>query len=156
MDYMDAGDDFVSLWLSGSGGEDTDSAQAARMIRRIRSSAGLPPWKDMEADCFQAGDQLLILARPLPPRPCAFFFPDLEALLHAVLPCPPDDSALYTADSGYLLVFPQKPAHLSLYEFGCITPLPPDWEIHAREQGQCLFPKNAIAGLLLAYSTKGL
>lgn len=155
MELMDAGDDRVSLWLSGCTGDATPGpGEAARLVHHARKEAGLPPWQDTEADCFQAGDQLLILARPAPPKPHGFWFPDLEALLGAVFACPPTESALYATDSGYLLVFPQKAEYSALYEFGFEYPLSPDWEIHAREQGQCLLPDRATANLLLVYSTK--
>ena len=154
MELMDAKDDRVSLWLSGRCGETpAGPAEAARLVRRAQQEAGLTPWTEMEADCFQAGDQLLILARPTPPKPHAFYFPDLEALLQAAASCPPAESALYSMKDGYLLVFPQKAEFLPLYEFGRECSLHPDWEAHAREQGQCLLQENAIDNLLLVYST---
>lgn len=155
MELMDAKDDRVSLWFSGCTGQ-TGPGETARLVRRAQTEAGLPPWTEMEADCFQAGDQLLILARPAPPRPHGFYFPDLETLLQAMCAFPPTESSLYSMKDGYLLVFPRPEERLPLYEFGREYPLHPDWEAHAREQGQCLLEGNAMVDLLLVYSTNGL
>lgn len=155
MEPMDEKDDSTVLWLSGRSGC-CGPGEAARLVRQSRAENGLTPWPGMETDCFQAGDQLLILARPTPPKPHGFYFPDLEALLRAVAVCPPRESSLYAAKEGYLLVFPQKPELLPLYEFGLEYPLSPDWETHAREQKQCLIPAKAMENLLLVFSTKGM
>ena len=157
MDCKDDSDKNISLWLSGGGQVlPAGPEEAARLIRRARKEAGLPPWAETEADCFQAGDQLLILARPAPTKPHGFYFPDLETLLRAVFSCPPAESSLYSIRSGFLLVFPQNPELLPLREWGDEYTLHPFWEIHAREQGQCILPHNAMANLLLVYSTKGM
>lgn len=157
MDCKDENDKHISLWLCGRGeNSPTTPGDAARLIRHAREEAGLPPWEETEADCFQSGNQLLILARPVSARPHGFYFPDLESLLGAVFACPPRDSALYSMREGFLLVFPQIPDFLPLHEFGSDFPLHPLWEIHAREQGLCILPQNAMANLLLVYSTKGM
>ena len=154
MDRKDENKKHISLWLCGGENPPTTPQDTARLIRHARTEAGLSPWEETEADCFQAGDQLLILARPAPPKPHGFYFPDLESLLGAIFSCPPRDSALYSMKDGYLLVFPRMPECLPLYEFGTELPIHPFWEIHAREQGQCILPQNAMANLLPVFSTK--
>lgn len=152
MEHTDDREPGLSLRFSGHAAPITPQ-NAARLVRQAQERAGLSPWSDMEADCFQAGDELLILARPLPARPQGFLFACFEDLLGAVRARTGKSGALYTVPGGYLLSVPRSAPNLCLREFGEEYPLSPDWEIHAREQGQCIFPENAIAHLLALYST---
>ncbi len=116
------------------------------LVRGALAEAGLPPWEDMEADCFQAGGDTLLLARPGNTRRY-FSFADREALLVGAGGCAGDAGSLYRTRGGYVLAVPPGCAGPGLYEFGKLLSLSPDWELHAREQGGCVCGENALDAL---------
>lgn len=155
MKRMESGEKGLSIWLSGEDIPARD-AELCRLVQSLRDQAGLDPWPEIEADCFRAGEELLILARPAPPRTRGFWFADLDSLLGAVSSCRMEGTALYALEGGYLLTVPPEEACLALYEFGSERPLPRDWEAHAREQKQCLLPTDAAGKLVRCFSTDSL
>lgn len=152
MQHVETGENSVSIWLSGETLPSCRTA-VAQLVQRVRKEAGLAPWPEVEADCFQAGESLLILARPAPPHRRGFYFSDLENLLGAVFACKPEDSALYAFEDGYLLTLPPESAGPALHEYGREHPLHPDWETHAREQELCLLSSDAAGKLTRVFST---
>lgn len=152
MQHTETGENAVSIWLTGET-LPSCAGDVTRLVQDARRAAGLPPWREVEADCFQAGDSLLILARPAQPRRKGFFFPDLETLLAAAFSCRSPDSALYIWDGGYLLTLPPEDVSSVHHEFGTPFPLHPHEETHAHEQGLCLFPRNAAGELRRLFST---
>ena len=140
----------VSIWFSQE--EVPRSEQLLALIRQALVSHGLAPWAETEAECFAAGSDTLIIARPGHPRRPAFRFDDLETLLAAVAACPAQDSSLYTYDDGYLLTVPPEEPAPALYEYGRAYSVTQDWETHAREQGQCLIRDTAVFDLRRRFS----
>lgn len=118
-----------------------------RLVRRALAERGLAPWEGMQAECFAAGQDALVIARPV--RDCrpGFYFSELEELLAGALACADGPSALYTYADGYLLAADAGAAGPALYEFGQALRVRQAWERHAAEQGMCLIPENAIAAL---------
>lgn len=148
---VEAGETAVTIWLSREcmpSGE----REVARLVHRILAERGLEPWPAVAAECFSAGEEMLILARPGIPRPRGYLFPDLESVLEAAFACGGGESELYRAEGGYLLVVPE-PALPALCEYAQEWPLHPDWTAHAREQGLCLLEKDAIGQLVRIFST---
>ena len=117
------------------------------LVRRTLRERGLAPWSAAETECFRAGEDTLVIARPGELRRRAFFFPDLETLLGGVSGCPAGQSSLYALEEGYLLAAEGGMVCPSLYEFGEERPLRPDWETHAAEQGGLLLEGDAAADL---------
>lgn len=140
----------VSIWLSG---EDAPGrAELMALIRQALLDRGLDPWPDTEAECFTAGEELLIIARPGGEKRLAFRFPELEALLCGALACPDGESSLYDGGEGYILTVPPAAARAALWECGVQTDVTEDWEVHAREQGLCLMDGTAISDLRRYFS----
>ena len=135
----------VSIWFSG---EDVpDRAGLLALVRQTLADRGLPPWPDVEAECFAAGGDALIIARPAARR-LAFAFPELEALLAGALACPDGPSSLYDAGAdGYILTAAPEAASPALRAWGEPAGVTADWEVHAREQGLCLMDGAAISEL---------
>lgn len=152
MQHVETGEHAVSIWLSGEPLPSCRTA-VAQLVQRVRKEAGLAPWPEVEADCFQSGESLLILARPAPPHRRSFYFSDLEDLLGAVFVCKPENGALYAFEAGYLLTLPPESVCFALFEYGRELPLCPDWEPHAREQGLCLLSSDAAGELTRVFST---
>ncbi len=125
------------------------------LVRAALAEAGLPPWEDMETDCFQAGGDTLLLARPGSARRY-FFFSDRETLLAGAGGCAGEAGTLYRTRGGFILAVPPGSAGPGLYEFGALLSLRPDWELHAREQGNCVCGENALASLRLGRLTSCL
>ena len=153
MGYMisvQATDRLVSLWVSREAPPTRERMLC--LVRQALAERGLPPWAETEAECFAAGEDTLIIARPVRPRRRAFYFSDLEALLGGALRCPPGESALYTPGEGYILTVAPEAAALALREFGETYEAGPLWEEHAREQGMCLIREDAIAVLSRYFS----
>lgn len=122
------------------------------LVRRALAERGLPPWAGMRAECFAAGEDALVIARPV--RDCrpAFYFAGLEELLAGALACADGPSALYTYAGGYLLA--ADTAGPALYEYGEALCARLDWERHAAEQGRCLIPEDAIGVLRRYFGTQ--
>lgn len=140
----------VSIWISRE--RAPDRAQMLELIRQALAERGLAPWEETEAECFAAGEDTLVIARPGHPRRAAFHFGDLEALLAGALSCADGDSSLYIGPDGYVLTLAHEAAAPMLSEFGEPFPATPEWEVHAREQGLCLLRENAIADLRRYFS----
>ena len=123
------------------------------LVRRALAERGLPDWEQMQAECFAAGDEALVIARPV--RDCrpAFYFDGLEPLLAGALACADGPSALYREGDGYLLAADRSCAGPALYEFGLSGSVSGAWEVHAAGQGLCLIPENAIAALRRYFGT---
>lgn len=135
----------VSIWVTR---EDMPTkGQLLALVRQALSERGLDPWPSTEAECFTAGGDALIIARPGHERQCGFYFPDLEPLLDAVAATADGESALYSAAGGYVLAVAPEAAGPALWEYGESFQLDEAWEAHAREQGLCLMPEGAIGGL---------
>lgn len=128
-------------------GELPARGELAPLIGRVLRERGLDPWPETEAECFAAGGEVLVFARPGRARPRAFRFSDLEALLAAVRAFPGAGGALYDAGDGYLLTaMPDEPCG-ALYEFGEASRLTPERACHLREQGRCLIDTGAAEAL---------
>ena len=114
-----------------------------RLVRRSLENSGYAPWPETEAECFAAGEEVLVIARPGGPGMGAFFFPDLETLLAGAACLTGEDGAVYAAEGGYILTLPAGGVRPALYEFGRELRLPPLWEYRAREMERCLIPAHA-------------
>ena len=141
----------VSIWFSR---EDVpDREQMLKLIRQALLERGLDPWRSTEAECFAAGEDTLVIARPGHIRRPAFHFDDLESLLSGVTACAAADSSLYNmGQQGYLLTVDPEAAGAALYEYGQADTVTADWEAHAREQGLCLIRDGAISDLRRYFS----
>ena len=142
MKTVQATDTAVSIWISHE--QVPTRGQLLQLIRQALTDRGLTPWRSMEAECFAAGEDTLVIARPGQARRLAFYFSDLEELLSGVLRCAGADSSLYDAGEGYILTVAPEEAVLALYEFGHASEVTYDWELQAREQGRCLIRDRAI------------
>ena len=145
MRYIQAADTAVSIRFVGE--RPPGPGALGRLVRRALAERGLAPWDGMEAECFTAGDETLLIARPVRDSRPAFFFSGLEPLLAGALACADGPSALYAWDGGYLLAADACAAGPALYEFGRAGSVRADWERHAAEQGRCLIGQDAIAAL---------
>lgn len=140
----------VSIWFSGENVPARE--QILELIRQALAERGMTPWPDTEAECFAAGEDTLVIARPGHARRPAFYFGDLEALLSGALSCADGESALYDMGEGYLLATAPESVGPALYEYGQADTVSADWETHAREQGRCLIPDTAILDLRRYFS----
>ena len=140
-----AGENAVTIWLSGEPAP--ARGEVLRLVRRSLEEKGYAPWEAIEAECFTAGEEVLVLAHPAAAEVRAFFFPELEALLAGADCVPTSDGALYAAEDGYILTLPADGVCPALYEFGQELRLPPLWEHRARERERCLLPERAAAVL---------
>lgn len=145
MMLIQATDTAVSIWMRRE--RPPEEPQLRQLVRRALEERGLEPWAEMEAECFAAGEDTLIIARPRGRCRPAFAFGDLEGLLAGALACADGPSALYLEGDGYLLAADSAAAGPALYEFGEARTVRADWERHAAEQSRCLIPENAIAVL---------
>ena len=150
MKTVQATDTAVSIWISRE--EPPSRAQMLRLVRQALADRGLAPWPETEAECFAAGQDTLVIARPGHPRRAAFYFGDLEDLLGGAFSCPAGDSALYAVGEGYVLAVAPEAAGPGLYEYGRPYEAGPLWEVHAREQGMCLIREDAAAVLSRYFS----
>ncbi len=140
----------VSIWITRE--QAPSRAQMLELIRQALAERGLAPWEETEAECFAAGEDTLVIARPGHPRRAGYFFGDLEALLAGAFSCADGPSALYNAGDGYVLTVEPEAAGPALAEYGDTFPVTAEWEVHAREQGMCLMGENAIACLRRHFS----
>ena len=147
---VQATDRLVSLWVSREAPPSRERMLC--LVRQALAEQGLAPWAETEAECFAAGEDTLIIARPVRPSRRAFYFSDLETLLGGALRCPPGESSLYTSGEGYILTVAPEAAVPALREFGESCEAGPLWEVHAREQGMCLIRENAVAVLRRHFS----
>ena len=145
MKTVQATDRLVSLWVSREAPPSRE--QMLRLVREALAERGLAPWPETEAECFAAGEDTLIIARPARPRRCAFYFSDLETLLGGALRCPPAASALYAAGDGYILALDPEGVCPALYEYGEPCGADALWEAWAGERGMCLIREDAVAAL---------
>lgn len=150
MRTIQAADTAVSILITR---EEAPTGRALlALIRQALTERGLTPWPDAEAECFAAGEDTLVIARPAHTRRPAFYFADLEALLGGALASAAEESALYLArEGGYILVV-SAPAAPALYEYGEAFAASSLWEEHAREQGMCLVPERALETLARHFS----
>lgn len=139
----------AAIWVAGEAVPDRRALLT--MVNEALSRAGCPPWSGLEAECFAAGEDALVLARPARTRR-AFFFPELESLLAGALAGPDAESSLFAAAGGYLLMLEADAPWPGLYEWGEERDLPPGWEDHGREQGLCLAEGTACADLRRFFS----
>lgn len=135
----------VTIRLSGE--PVPERGEVLRLVGQALEEGGYAPWPETEAECYSAGEEILVIARPGEAKRAAFFFPELEALLAGANGLPGEDGAVYAAESGYILTLPPEEAAPALYEFGQEMRLPRLWEFHAREQGRCLIGERAPAVL---------
>ena len=150
MKTVQATDTAVSIWVSREAPPSRE--QMLRLVRQALAERGLAPWRETEAECFAAGEDMLIIARPARRKRRWFWFPDLETLLGGALRCPAAASALYAAEEGYVLALEPEGGCGALYEFGEPYEAGPLWEAHAREQGMCLIGEDAVAALSRYFS----
>lgn len=135
----------VSIWFSH---EDIPTReQVLCLVRQALAERGIAPWQWLEMECFAAGEDALVIARPAHDVRPAFYFDDLEALLGGALACGDGDSSLYKAEEGYILTVDEEGAGPALYEYGEACTVSGLWEHHAREQGLCLMEGTAISQL---------
>ena len=154
MQQIAVSSDSVAIWLTGERLSGRDSV--TRLVQSVLSENNLPLWPRVEAECYQCGEDTLILARPAPAPPMSFYFKNLEDLLSAVFSCKDGESSLYRLEAGYLLVVPPEQIPLPLYEYGNGYPLTPLWPVHGKEQGMCLMEGRAIGDLKRFFSTFGV
>ena len=121
--------------------------EVLRLVRQALAENGFAPWEETKAECFSAGEETLVIARPGEAKRRLFFFPELESLLAGAACVPADDGAVYAAEDGYILALPSGAVCPALYEFGRELRLSPLWEHHAREMGLCVLPERAPAVL---------
>ena len=145
MKTVQATDRLVSIWISLEA--PPTGAEMRRLVRQALAERGLPLWSDMEAECFAAGEDTLLIARPGHSRRAAFYFPDLEPLLAGALANADAASSLYALERGYILTVDRRGAGPALYEFGREVRAAAEWEDHAAEQGRRLLRDDAIAAL---------
>lgn len=141
MMHVQATDTVVSIWISRE--QTPADEQLRRLVCRALAEQGLAPWSGMEAECFSAGEDTLIIARPGRPGRPAFYFDDLETLLAGALANGGDGGSLYAAEDGYLLAVDGPDAGPALYEYGQAGYVTAGWEEHAAEQGRRLIPTEA-------------
>jgi len=135
----------VTIRLSGE--PVPERGEVLRMVRQALEESGYAPWPETEAECYSAGEEILVIARPGETKRTAFLFPELEALLAGVAGVSGEDGAVYASEGGYILILPPESVCPALFEFGqevCLSPL---WELHVREQGLCLIGEHALAVL---------
>ena len=131
-------------------GEPTPSrAELMWLVRLALEARGFPAWEDTEAECFTAGEEILVIARP-GERRRAFFFDDMDALLTAVSGSI-GDGAVYAVPEGYVLIPAPGKAPPILREFGREMRLPPLWEVFARERGWRIVPEGGTSVLANAF-----
>ncbi len=145
MKTVQAAETAVSIWITREAVPEGDALLA--LVRRSLAERGLTPWPAVEAECFAAGEDTLVIARPARDRRPAFYFADLETLLSGALGVAGGENTLYAMDDGYLLAVGEEAVTPGLYEYGRAGSVSADWEIHAREQGMCLADGDA-AGVL--------
>ena len=150
---VQATDTAVSIWITRE--EPPTGAGLRLLVRQALAERGLAPWEEMEAECFAAGEDALVIARPVRGRRPAFYFPDLEALLAGALACADGPSALYAVQEGYVLAVDRQAAGPGLYEFGRADSVSAAWEIHAAEQGRALINRDAIGTLRRYFGRPG-
>ncbi|MCD7844920.1 MAG: adaptor protein MecA [Oscillospiraceae bacterium] len=144
MRTVQATENAVSIWFSQE--DAPPRRQVLRLVRSALEERGLTPWPETEAECFAAGADTLVIARPAAHSP-GFYFEDLEALLAGALACPDGESDLYALPEGYILTVSGDMAVSALYEFGVPRRVSPGWAVHAAEQGQRLIAHSAAATL---------
>lgn len=150
MRTVQATESAVSIWFSQ---EDAPSRrQLLLLVRKALEERGLPPWPATEAECFAAGEETLVIARPAA-HALGFYFDDLESLLAGARACPGGETSLYTEGEGYVLTLAPEEGCPALYEYGAPWPVRPGWEIHAREQGRCLLAGDAAQALCRFFPT---
>ncbi|MCC8357118.1 MAG: adaptor protein MecA [Oscillospiraceae bacterium] len=149
MRTVQATENAVSIWFSQE--EAPPQQQVLRLVRSALEERGLAPWPETEAECFAAGADTLVIARPAA-HSAGFYFEDLESLLAGALACPDGESDLYAVPDGYILTAAADVAVPALYEFGTPRRVLPDWAAHAAEQGQRLAASDAIATLRYWFS----
>ena len=150
MRLVQATETAVSIWITRE--RAPSRAQMLELIRQALAERGLGPWEETEAECFAAGEDTLVIARPGHSRPAAFYFGDLETLLAGALRCGDGDSALYRAGGGYVLSVTPEAVCPALFEYGDPFPVTAEWEVHAREQGMCLIREGAVGDLRRFFS----
>ena len=141
MQRITAAESAVTIWFSGE--EPPAAGRITALVERALAAAGLPFWAAVEADCFRAGSEVLVLARPGHGRRY-FSFPGPEELRAGAAGCAGTAGGLYRNGGGYILAVPAAEAGPGLYEFGALLSLSEDWEAHAREQGLCLRSESAL------------
>lgn len=139
----------VAIWLSGE--PVPERGEVLRLVRQALEESGYAPWQETEAECFAAGKEVLVIARPGEERSRAFFFPELESLLAVTPHVPTEEGALYAAEDGYILTLPAGDVCPALCEFGRELRLPPMWERHAGEMEMCLVGEQALRVLREAF-----
>ncbi len=150
MRTVQATDTAVSIWFSRENAPSRQ--QMLSLVRQALVERGLDPWSSTEAECFAAGEDTLVIARPGQPHRLAFYFEELETLLGGVMGCAEGESSLYAEGEGYILTAVPEAAGPALYEFGRETPLSAAWETHGEEQGRLLIRDTAISDLRRYFS----
>ena len=150
MKTIQATETAVSIWFSRE--EVPSRGQMLGLIRQALTERGLKPWPETEAECFAAGEDTLVIARPAHIRRHGVYFDDLETLLAGVFSCRPGESSLYAVEDGYVLTVGSEAAGPALYEFGQEYMTGEDWEAHAAEQRMCLIKDTAITDLRRYFS----
>lgn len=149
MRTIEATDRSVSIWISRE--PPPGRAELLALVRRALEEQGLAPWPETETECFRAGQDTLIIARPGRAL-LGFWFAELESLLAGVFACGEGESSLYALPEGYLLTLDRASAAPALWEYGQERTVSADWERHADEQGLTLLRGGALADLRRYFS----
>jgi len=143
--------DETDLRAAGTRAGNLTLEKARPIVSTALIEAGVRTDGIMEIEAFQNGESVLIFARVLETEPQFFSFPDLEALLRAVLilPAAESDSSLTYLDGEYVLTLSRGGAAAGavLTEFGEPRDLPARYLAHLREHGKVLLPHDAVARL---------
>ena len=137
--------DRVTIMVSGE--PVPGRAEVLSLVRRALAEEGFPPWQEVRADCYCAGEDTLVLARPGERRRPAFYFRDEESLLACARSVPAEGGVLFAVPEGFVLTMEPGQTVEGLYEFGEALRLHPLWETAAAERDFCLFPEKAMEKL---------
>ena len=140
------GEKAVQIWLSGEPVPEAKDILA--IVRGALAERGFLPWPETQAECFAAGEDVLVLARPAAPRRRAFYFDGRESLLACAHVLPGTGGAVYGLPrGGFLMTLEAAELNEAIFEFADERSLHPLWETFAREHGLCVIPENALEKL---------
>ena len=129
------------------GARDTITPREARAaVARALESSGKRPWKRMEISLFSAGQELLLIARPVDAQLYRFRFQSFAHLLAASAYIDQSVSCdVVFAEDAFQLIVRRSEAGLpnALYEFGEACPCTPELATHLKEHG-VLIAENAL------------
>ena len=128
-------------------------AELLRLVGQALKADGYAPWPGVEWDCFVAGEETLLLARPGAVPLAGVWAADRNTLHAMALACGGGPGALYEREGSYLLLMDESQIPPALYEFGQVILLPRLYTAHVREHFRTVFAENALSALVSASST---